>query len=145
MPGYLHFSQRFCILMVWQNKLALTLLPVRTIISALRNAGQVFCAYEKLTEPEEGEDRSEVCRNDGVCRPAGKASKIASAFYRTLPKEQKDKGFYKQLTGKAMQWLKEGYDAAQVTLLLRDYCTPEAAVESRKLYRPPIAASLCIC
>lgn len=72
----------------------------------------------------------------------GKASKIASAFYRTLPKEQKIKGFYKQLTGKAMQWLKEGYDAAQVTLLLRDYCTPEAAVRKQEIvHRPPIAAS----
>ena len=142
MPGYLHFSQRFCILMVWQNKLALTLLPVRTIISALRNAGQVFCAYEKLTEPEEGEDRSEVCRNDGVCRPAGKSIKNRLSILPHITQRTKDKGFYKQLTGKAMQWLKEGYDAAQVTLLLRDYCTPEAAVRKREIvHRPPIAAS----
>ena len=38
----------------------------------------------------------------------GKASKIASAFYKTIPKDDKVKGLYKQLTGIVMQLLKEG-------------------------------------
>ena len=47
----------------------------------------------------------------------GQASKIASAVYRSLPPEKKEKGLYRMMTGQAMQWLKEGKPKEDILLL----------------------------
>ncbi len=53
----------------------------------------------------------------------GKASKIASATYRQLP--AKEHQFYRNLTGKAMQLLKQGRTAEEVSQqLYNDYISP---------------------
>lgn len=62
----------------------------------------------------------------------GKASRLASQVYRSLPEATKTKGLYRQLTGKAMQWLKEGRNAEQVLLLLRETCALKMAVEQKE-------------
>ncbi len=49
----------------------------------------------------------------------GQASKLASQVYQSLPEAVKEKGLYRQFTGKAMQWLKEGKDPDQVKVLLQ--------------------------
>jgi hypothetical protein len=48
----------------------------------------------------------------------GRASKIASAVYKTIPQEEKEKGLYRKLTGKAMLLLKEGRTSEEIVLLL---------------------------
>lgn len=55
----------------------------------------------------------------------GNAAKIASIVHRSLPKDKKEKGLYRKLTGKAMQWLKEGFDVEQVIILLREFVAPQ--------------------
>lgn len=55
----------------------------------------------------------------------GKAAKIASAVHRSLPKDKKEKGLYRKLTGMTMQWLKEGYDAEQVMIMLQEFVAPQ--------------------
>mgnify|MGYP001545952551 CR=1 FL=1 len=53
-----------------------------------------------------------------------KASKIASAIYRGLPKQEH--GFYRKLTGMAMQLLKQGVTTEQAYQLLYDEVKPPA-------------------
>lgn len=53
-----------------------------------------------------------------------KASKIASAIYRGLPKQEH--GFYRKLTGMAMQLLKQGVTTEQTYQLLYDEVMPPA-------------------
>ena len=48
-----------------------------------------------------------------------KASKIASAIYRQLPR--REHGVYRNLTGKAMQLLKQGRTAEEVSQQLYNY------------------------
>jgi hypothetical protein len=55
-----------------------------------------------------------------------KASKIASAVYRGLPK--KEHGFYRRLTGMAMQLLKQGITAEQAFRLLYEEVMPSPAI-----------------
>ena len=62
----------------------------------------------------------------------GKASKIASTIYRLLP--QREHGFYRRLTGMAMQLLKQGRLAEEVFVqLYRDFIqpAPEAPLKDR--------------
>lgn len=57
----------------------------------------------------------------------GNASKIASLMYRSLQESAKTKELYRQLTGKAMQWLKEEYDPEEVMVLLQEAFVPKKA------------------
>jgi len=43
----------------------------------------------------------------------GMASRVASSLYQRIPKEQRRHSFYRALTGKAMQLLKQGKTAAE--------------------------------
>lgn len=47
-----------------------------------------------------------------------KASVIGSLVYRLLPKEERERKRFQQLTGKAMQMLKEGMSEEEITALL---------------------------
>jgi len=49
----------------------------------------------------------------------GKASKIASIIYRNLPKEKKEHGLYRKLTGQAMRLLKENKTIKEASALLQ--------------------------
>ena len=48
----------------------------------------------------------------------GRASKIASLFYRNYPKEKKARGLFNEMTGRVRQWLKEDKGKEDVLLLL---------------------------
>ena len=59
----------------------------------------------------------------------GKASKIASAIYRLLP--EREHGFYRKLTGMAMQLLKQGKTAEEaLNQLYNDFILPASPVTS---------------
>ena len=59
----------------------------------------------------------------------GKASKIASATYRLLP--ERKHGFYRKLTGMAMQLLKQGKTAEEaLNQLYNDFILPASPVTS---------------
>lgn len=58
----------------------------------------------------------------------GNASKIASAFYRKLNSELKERGLYKKLTGIVMQLLKEGKDEDSIAVHLQQVVFPEPLV-----------------
>ena len=61
----------------------------------------------------------------------GKASKIASSIYRLLP--QKEHGFYRRLTGMAMQMLKQGKTADEAFEQLNsDFIVPALSMEVPK-------------
>ena len=61
----------------------------------------------------------------------GRASRIASAIYRRLP--AKEQGFYRKLTGMAMQLLKQGKTAADAfEQLEREFMPPAAPVNPRR-------------
>jgi hypothetical protein len=63
----------------------------------------------------------------------GKASKIASAIYRLLPQEH---GFYRRLTGMAMQLLKQGRTGEEAfEQLYNDFIVPALSVEVPKQKR----------
>ena len=51
----------------------------------------------------------------------GKASKIASSFYRSFPKEKKYKGLFNEMTGKVKLWLKEGKSEEEALLFLEHH------------------------
>ena len=53
------------------------------------------------------------------CSLLARASRIASHFYKSYPKEKKEKGLFNQMTGKAKLWLKEGKWEEEALLLLR--------------------------
>lgn len=59
----------------------------------------------------------------------GRASKIASVFYKTLPTERKKKGLYKKLTGMVMQLLKENKQVDEITAQLQQLFSGEAEQE----------------
>ena len=42
------------------------------------------------------------------CSLLARASRIASSFYKSYPKEYRTKGLFNQMTGKVKLWLKEG-------------------------------------
>lgn len=68
----------------------------------------------------------------------GKASKIASAIYRLL--EKQEHGFYRKLTGMAMQLLKQGKtDEETFQELYNDFIQPAFSIEVPK--RKPISIS----
>lgn len=51
----------------------------------------------------------------------GKASGIASLFYRGYPKEKKYKGLFNAIVGKAKLWLKDGKCEEEIMLLLQQH------------------------
>lgn len=51
----------------------------------------------------------------------GIASKIASAYYRSYPKEKKFKGLFNEMTGRVKLWLKENKNEDEVMELLQKY------------------------
>lgn len=61
----------------------------------------------------------------------GKASKIASAFYKSIPAEKKLPGLYKRLTGMVMQLLKEGTDEAVIVIHLQQTLFPETVMQAK--------------
>ncbi len=61
------------------------------------------------------------------------ASKIASAIYRQLVPEQKEKGLYKRMTGQAMRLLKESHCPEIVKALMERSYTPPMAVLEKKV------------
>lgn len=67
-------------------------------------------------------------RTRALARLFGKAAQIASSVYRLLPVSTREKGLYRKLTGKAMQWLKEGHDTEQVMVLLWDSVEHKTAI-----------------
>jgi hypothetical protein len=68
-----------------------------------------------------------------------KASKIASAIYRLLPKQQH--GFYRKLTGMAMQLLKQGKTMEEVSRqLYNDFIPPASSIEVTK--RKPVSSTI---
>jgi hypothetical protein len=50
------------------------------------------------------------------------ASKIASAVYRLLSHKKKKIKFYRQMTGRAMSWLKQGMAKEKIVELLKKEC-----------------------
>ncbi|NII27370.1 hypothetical protein HB364_19935 [Pseudoflavitalea sp. X16] len=72
-----------------------------------------------------------------------KASRIASAVYRTLPADRKQHSLYRKLTGEAMTWLKEEWTVEEVlAYLLKMYTVqpvqasePETIVVKATAYR----------
>ena len=54
------------------------------------------------------------------CSLLARASRIASHFYKSYPKEKKEKGLFNQMTGKVKLWLKEGKGEDEVLMLLRE-------------------------
>ena len=58
----------------------------------------------------------------------GKASKIASSIYRSLPKEKKEPGLYRKLTGQAMLLLKDDKTTAEVLELLQPKETEQKSI-----------------
>lgn len=73
-------------------------------------------------------------------RLLGRAAKVASAFYKTLPAEQKIKGLYKQLTGMVMRLLKEGKEEAVIIQELQHLFMPvvvNVAVEAKPVTSKP--------
>ena len=77
----------------------------------------------------------QTMRNAGLL---GQASRIASAIYGRLP--AKEHGFYRKLTGMAMQLLKQGKTAADAfEQLEREFMPPAAPVNPR---REPISNTI---
>jgi hypothetical protein len=61
----------------------------------------------------------------------GRASKIASSFYRSYPKEKKHKGLFNEIVGKAKLWFKDGKDEEEVMLLLQGFY-PVMTISSKR-------------
>ena len=80
----------------------------------------------------------------------GKASKIASKIYRQLDRSQRNRSLYQQLTGNAMQLLKQGMNEQDITpAILAMYkndprfmssSEPKSGSESRVLRAEPVVA-----
>jgi hypothetical protein len=51
----------------------------------------------------------------------GRASKVASAYYKIYPKEKKIKGLFNEITGKVKLWLREGKTEDEISQLLQKY------------------------
>ena len=71
----------------------------------------------------------------------GQASKLAAALYRMLPRQQQQVERYREFTGRAMQLLKEGLDAAAVKARLsgaRAAVTQAAAVRAVRPAPKPV-------
>lgn len=58
----------------------------------------------------------------------GKASTIASCFYKTIPTVDRVKGLYRRLTGMVIQLLKAGKDEEAILTCLHAYLHPKPAV-----------------
>ena len=135
MPGYLHFSQRFCILAGMGKTNLLTFITgTYHNLCFYWNAGQVFyCVWKILPEPEGAEDRS-VCRNDGVYRLLEKHQNRLCILPHIARKEQKIRVFINNFTGKGVHGESKRLGCSAGNPVAGwDYCTPETAVESRKL------------
>jgi hypothetical protein len=66
----------------------------------------------------------------------GRASQLAAAVYRSLPKAERKHALYLQLTGQAMQLLKQGMEEALVTEQLQQY----VAIKKAPVTQAPAAA-----
>ena len=66
----------------------------------------------------------------------GRASKLAAAVYRNLPKAERQHELYRELTGQAMQLLKQGMENALVTGQLQQY----VAIKKAPVTQAPAAA-----
>lgn len=67
----------------------------------------------------------------------GRAAKLASQLYRSLPEAAKTKGLYRQLTGKAMLMLKDGYTPEDVAVLLQEGLLPKPIVKKKPISVEP--------
>ncbi len=75
---------------------------------------------------------AETMRYSGIF---GRASKLASAVYKTLPQEEKAPGLFKSLTGRAMQLLSGGKTEKEVLEVLQApkvEISPAPAVAKKK-------------
>lgn len=67
------------------------------------------------------------------CGLLAKASALASAFYKTYPKEKRRKGLFNEMTGKAKLWLKEGMSEEEALLLLaQTYPVQQEVIKKEK-------------
>jgi hypothetical protein len=67
------------------------------------------------------------------CTLLSRASRLASLFYKSHPKQNRAKGLFNEMTGRVKLWLKEGKEEQEVLLLLKEnYPVPQKKVKKRR-------------
>ena len=68
----------------------------------------------------------------------GQASRLASLLYRTLPKEQKGRPVFQELTGKIKFMILDGMDAAAITIWFTDQYQSHILLQTQQENSTPV-------